>query len=182
MWPDGPRPTAAKGAGRTETGTPATEPQVKVHLAPFIRKSSVCVAHSQIGPGRSSLTTDTAARRSQPSTRHISGGSISGLARSEQTVTYKARHLTVAAAHVIRFRTSVLSFLSCRFSFRDFEGFLEAALRGDLSAMSAPFRPNRSYSSHVASVRVPIVCELMGVRVRLYREEQNGKCRANPEY
>lgn len=45
-----------------------------------------------------------------------------------------------ASVHTIRRRTSSLSFFSRRFSLTDFDGFLDVALRGDLSAMSAPFR------------------------------------------
>lgn len=57
----GLRPTAATGAALTEIGPDSAEPQVTLHAAPFIRKSSVWVKHSWIGPGRSSLRTDAAA-------------------------------------------------------------------------------------------------------------------------
>jgi hypothetical protein len=66
------RPTGAEGAGLTEIGAVAPGLHVTVQHAPFIRKSSVCVAHSRIGPGRSSLTIDAAARRPQSSTPHPS--------------------------------------------------------------------------------------------------------------
>jgi hypothetical protein len=52
---------------------------VIIHAAPFIRKSSVWVAHNWMGPGRSSLTTEAAARRSHLSTRHITGGCTADL-------------------------------------------------------------------------------------------------------
>jgi hypothetical protein len=55
------RPTAATGAAVTEIGPDSAEPQVTLHAGPFIRKSSVWVKHSLIGPGRSSLRTDAAA-------------------------------------------------------------------------------------------------------------------------
>ena len=69
------RPTGASGAALTEIGRVAPGLHVTVQAAPFMRKSSVWVAHSWIGPGRSSLTTEAAARRSHISTRHITGDS-----------------------------------------------------------------------------------------------------------
>lgn len=46
-----------------------------VQAAPFMRKSSVWVAQSWIGPGRFSRATEAAARRPHPSTRHMTGNS-----------------------------------------------------------------------------------------------------------
>lgn len=69
------RPTGAAGAALTEMGRVSPGLHVTVQAAPFMRKSSVWVAHSCIGPGRSSLVTEAAARRSHLSTRHITGDS-----------------------------------------------------------------------------------------------------------
>ena len=73
--PDQARPTGPAGAARTETGSVSPGLHVTVQAAPFMRKSSVWVAHSWIGPGRCSVTTEAAARRSQLSTRQITGDS-----------------------------------------------------------------------------------------------------------
>jgi hypothetical protein len=130
----GLRPTAATGAGLTWIGPATGEPQVTRHAAPFIRKSSVWVKHRAIGPGRSSLRTEAAARRSQSTTWHIAGD-----------------WMVTAPAQTIRRRTCSLSFFSRRFSLSDFDGFLDIALRGDLSAMSAPFPLRPHYFSSAAS-------------------------------
>jgi hypothetical protein len=47
----------------TEVGPDSVGPQLTAHSEPFMRKSSVWVKHSCIVPGRSSLSTDAAARR-----------------------------------------------------------------------------------------------------------------------
>lgn len=130
----GLRPTAATGAGLTWMGPAAAEFQVTLHAAPFIRKSSVWVKQSWIGPGRSSLRTEAAARRSQSSTWHIIGD-----------------WMVTPPVHTIRRRTCSLSFFSRRFSLSDFDGFLDIALRGDLSAMSAPFPLKPHYFPATAS-------------------------------
>jgi hypothetical protein len=68
------RPTAAVGAGFTEVGSADVRSQLTIQRAPFIRKSSVWMAHRGSGPGRVSRIIDAAARRSQSSTRHLSDG------------------------------------------------------------------------------------------------------------
>ena len=60
----------------TDVGLDPTGTHVMAHVAPFIRKSSVWVKQSCIGPGRSSRCTDAAARRSQSSTTQITGDSM----------------------------------------------------------------------------------------------------------
>ena len=67
------RPTGSAGAALTEIGRVSPGLHVTVQAEPLIRKSSVWVAQSWIGPGRSVLTTEAAARRSHSSTRHITG-------------------------------------------------------------------------------------------------------------
>jgi hypothetical protein len=68
------RPTATAGAAFTEVGSADVCDQVTIHVALFIRKSSVWMAHRGRGPGRVSRIIDATARRSQSSTRHLSDG------------------------------------------------------------------------------------------------------------
>jgi hypothetical protein len=74
--PEALRPTGAGAAAFTDVGSANVRSQVTTQPAPFMRKSSVCVAHRGSGPGRFSRIMDAAARRSHPSTRHLSDASI----------------------------------------------------------------------------------------------------------